>query len=227
MIMTIWTPKHGAGIRSQWAPPPNDATWDESNLLVYSTQIKQVRILHLENIYRYMYHWLTEEGWTSTSATSAADAKWFEDFYGEYRDQQGHKEIRWWWRLQKSHGGIGGVHPFFNFKWHIDVLTTNMKRTEIVYKGKKIKPYVGEFLMWFNAILEIDIKGWFQKDSKFMLGKVLEDFFLRMIYKDRMREQEIELRRSSERFIEDIKFYINLNRASDVRKPISEHKQWF
>ncbi len=221
--MTTWTPKHPAGIQSQWAPPPSDATWGESNLLVYSTQIKQVRVLHLENIYRYMYHWLSEEGWTSPKGD-----KWFEDFYGEYRDQQDHKEIRFWWRIQKSHAGIaGGDHPFFRFKWYIDVLTTNMKRVEIMYKGKKIKPYVGEFLLWFNAVLELDINNWFQKSSEFMLGKVLEDFFLRMIYKDRMREQEIELRRASERFIEDLKFYINLNRASDLRKPLSEHKQMF
>ncbi len=220
--MTIWTPKHKAGIRSQWAPPPKDATWEESNILVYSTQIKQVRIFHLENIYRYMYHWLTEEGWKSEHGD-----KMFEVFFGEYRDQHGHKEVRWWWRLKKSHGGIGGAHPFFRFKWYIDVLTTNMKRTEIMYKGRKIKPYVGEFLMWFNAILEIDINNWFTKKSTFKLGKVLEDFFLRMIYKDRMREQEIELRRASERFIEDIKYYIGLHRASDVRKPMDEDRQWF
>ena len=221
--MTTWTPKHPAGIQSQWAPPPQDATWGESNILVYTTQIKQVRIIHLENVYRYMHHWLSEEGWKSREGDT-----WFEDFYGEYRDQQDHKEIRWWWRVEKSHSGIaGGAHPFFKQHMYIDALTTNMKRVEIMYKGKKIKPYVGEFLMWINAVLEIDVNGWFQKSSQFTLGKVLEDFFLRMIYKDRMREQEVELRRIGERFVEDIKFFIDLNRASDVRKPLSEHKQWF
>ncbi|AJF61761.1 TPA: hypothetical protein HA239_01645 [Candidatus Woesearchaeota archaeon] len=223
--MTIWTPKHPGGVRTQWAPPPEDTSWTEGNLLVYSTQIKQVRIVHLENIYRFMHHWLTEEGWTSIH--SVGDRKWIEDFYGEYRDQQGHKEIRWWWRLRNNHGGIAGEHPFFRYRWDIDVLTTNMKRVEIMYKGKKIKPYVGEFLMWFNSILEIDINGWFNDNSKFALGKVLHEYFLRMIYKDRFREQEIELRRRAERFVEDLKFYLELNRVSEARKRMSEEKQWF
>jgi hypothetical protein len=222
--MTVWTPKHAAGIQSQWAPPAANAKWDESDVLVYSTQIKQVRVVHIENVYRYMWHWLTEEGWKSPNPDLP---KAIEDFYGEYRDQQDHKEIRWWWRTQKSHGGIAGAHQFFRFKWHIDVMTTNMKRIEIVYKGKKIKPYMGEMIIWFNAILQLDINNWFTGTSDFKLGKVLEDFFLRMIYKDRMREQEIELRRVSERFVEDLKHYIGLNRASDVRKPLSEEKQWF
>jgi hypothetical protein len=223
--MTIWTPKHPAGIQSQWAPPAEDAKWDESNLLVYSTQIKQSRVIHLENVYRYMWHWLTEEGWNSPHAGSP---KWIEDFYGEYRDQQDHKEIRWWWRTQKYNSGIaGGPHPFFRYKMYIDVLTTNMKRVEIMYKGKKIKPYAGEIIIWVNAIMEIDYNKWFRKNSGFKLGEILEEFFLRMIYKDRMREQEIELRRIGERFVEDIKFYIGLNRTTEVRTPMDEEKQWF
>lgn len=223
--MAIWTPKHSAGVRTQWAPPPEDTSWTEGNLLVYSTQIKQVSIIHVENIYRYMHHWLVEEGWGSIHGKG--DPKWIEDFYGEYRDQQGHKEIRWWWRLKNSHGGIAGEHPFFRCRWDIDVLTTNMKRVEIMYKGKKIKPYVGEMIIWFNSILEVDIHGWFNDNSKFALGKVLQEYFLRMLYKDRFREQEIELRRNSERFVEDLKFYLDLNRVSEVRKRMSEEKQWF
>ncbi len=220
--MTIWTPKHKAGIRTQWAPPAGDATWTESNLLVYSTQIKQVRMIHLQNVYRYMYHWLKDEQWKSSKGDD-----WFEDYYAEWRDQHDHKEIRWWWRLERSPGGIAGAHNFFRQKWYIDVLTTNMKRVEIMYKGKKIKPYVGEFLMWFNAVLELDINNWFGKGTTFKLGEFLEDFFLRMIYKERVRDQEVELRRESERFIEDVKFYIGLHRMDDTRKPIEDSKQWF
>lgn len=224
--MTIWTPKEPVGIKSQWAPYQK-GEWKESNLLVYSTQIKQERVIHLENIYRYMHHWLTEEGWKASNANDALDGSdvgWFEDFYGEYRDQQGHKEIRWWWRLRKSPGGIAGRHPYFRHSLYIDVLTTNMKRIEIMYKGKKIKPYMGEFILWFNAILELDINNFFTKHP---IVKVLEDFFPRMIYKHRIREQEVELRRIGERFIEDLKFYIGLHRVSDLRKPMEPERQWF
>ena len=50
--MTIWTPKVPSGIRTHWHPE-DEGEWKESNLLVYSTQIKQVRVIHIENVYRY------------------------------------------------------------------------------------------------------------------------------------------------------------------------------
>jgi hypothetical protein len=217
--MTIWTPKEPVGVKTQWHPE-TDGTWKESNILVYSTMIKQVRVIHVENVYRYMHHYLYEEGWKSLDG----DDNRYENFYGEFRDQQDHKEIRWWWRMQKSPGGIAAKHQYFNYKVFVDALTTNMKRVEIMYKGKKIKPYMGEFILWFNTVLEMDIHNWFKEHN---ILKILEDFFPRMIYKQRVREQEIELRRFSERFVEDIKFYISLNRMSETRQPISQEKQWF
>jgi hypothetical protein len=225
--MTIWTPKDSVGglqgIKTQWHSydASDSATWKESNILVYSTQIKQERLIHIENVYRYMHHYLYEEGW---KAMDGGGDNRFENFFGEYRDQEGHKEIRWWWRMQKSPGGIFGTHPYFRQGIFIDVLTTNMKRVEIMYKGKKIKPYIGEFILWFNSILELDYQSWFKNDK---ILNVLEDFFPRMIYKQRIREQEIELRRISERTVEDIKFFIGLNRGADTRKPMEPEKQWF
>ena len=126
--------------------------------------------------------------------------------------------------MQKSPGGIGGSHQYFRQRVYIDCMTTNMKRVEIMYKGKKIKPYMGEFIMWFNSVLELDIHNWFENH---WLLSILKDFFPRMIYKNRIREQEIELRRFSERFVEDIKHYIGLNRVAETRKPMESEKQWF
>jgi hypothetical protein len=231
--MTIWTPKEKLqGIKTQWHSYDADdkATWKESNILVYTTQIKQERLIHIENVYRYMHHYLYEEGWKAIDdkGETILDNR-FENFFGEYRDQDGHKEIRWWWRMQKSPGGIFGAHPYFRQRIFIDVLTTNMKRVEIMYKGKKIKPYIGEFILWFNSILELDYKGWFKKkeDGGDPVLNILEDFFPRMIYKQRIREQEIELRRISERTVEDVKFFIGLNRGAETRKPMEPEKQWF
>jgi hypothetical protein len=222
--MTIWTPKEPVGVKSHWAPD-TAGVWKESNILVYSTQLKQEKILHIENIYRYMHHYLYEEGWKAIeSVGSVDDDKRYENFYGEYRDAEGHKEIRWWWRMQKSPGGIFGDHQYFRHRVFIDVLTTNMKRVEMIYKGKRIKPYIGEFILWFNSVLEMDYHDWFKTDP---ILSILEDFFPRMIYKQRVREQEVELRRFSERFIEDLKFYIGLNRGAEVRKPMEAEKQWF
>ncbi len=224
--MVVWTPKHPAGVRTQWKGPPQDTTFEEGNMLVYSTEIKQERVINLENVYRYMHHWLREEGWSSVHHSGKPG--WVEEFYGESRNQEGEKEIRWWWRSQKYHTGIaGGPHKYFRFKIFVDVLCTNMKQIEMMYKGKKIKPYMGEFILWVNAVLELDINNWFVKGSSFGLGDVLSDFFLRMIYKERVREQEIELRGAASRFVDDIKYYLGLNRASELRQPLDQEKQWF
>jgi hypothetical protein len=223
--MVTWTPKHPTGISTHWKGPPQDATFEESNLLVYSTEIKQERIINLETVYRYMHHWMKEEGWSSVH--SGGNPSWYEEFYGVTKNQSGQKEIRWWWRAQKQHAGIADSHQYFRFKWFIDVLCTNMKQIEIMYKGKKIKPYMGEFNLWFNAVLELDINNWFVKGTSFALGEVLSDFFIRMIYKDKVRDQEIELSGTSERFISDLKYYLGLNRVDNVRQPLDQEKQWF
>jgi hypothetical protein len=175
-----------------------------------------------------LHHYLYEEGWKAYGDDgkpfdNVEDSKRYENFFGEYRDQEGHKEIRFWWRLGKSPGGIFGTHPYFDWKVYIDVLTTNMKRVEIMYKGKKIKPYMGEFILWFNSVLVMDKMKWFATHP---VLSVLEDFFPRMIYKQRVMEQEIELRRFSERFVEDLKFYIGLNRAAETRKPMEPEREW-
>lgn len=222
--MVVWTPKHPTGVQTHWKGPPQDATWSESNILAYSTEIRQERVINLETVYRYMHHWMREEGWVSVHSGGKPD--WYEEFYGETRNQAGEKEIRWWWRAQKQHAGIAGGHQYFQFKWFIDVLCSNMKQIEIMYKGKKIKPYMGEFIMWFNAVLELDINDWFTKGTSFALGDVLSDFFIRMIYKERVREQEVELRATSERFISDLKYYLGLNRADNIRQPLDQEKQW-
>jgi hypothetical protein len=225
--MTIWTPKEKAGIKAVWAPEMG-GTWKESNILVYTTQLKQERVIHIENVYRYMHHYLYEEGWKATNSIDTVDDnKRYEDFYSEARDQAGHKEIRWWWRMQKSPGGIFGWHSYFDYKVYIDVLTTNMKRIEIMYKGQKIKPYMGEFILWFNSVLVLDKNGWFSGPNAHPILGILEDFFPRMIYKQRVREQEVELRRFSERFVEDLKHYIGINRNVETRKWMDPEKQWW
>ena len=223
--MVVWTPKHPMGIQTQWKGPPSGTTFEEGNMLVYSTEIKQERVINLENVYRYMHHWLKEEGWKSVHGNG--QSTWVEDYYAESRNQHGEKEIRWWWRTEKQHAGIAGGNQYFRYKWYIDVMCLHMKQIEIMYKGKKIKPYMGEFIMWFNAILELDIHNWFVKGSSFGLGDVLSDFFIRMIYKEKVREQEDELRGASERFISDLKYYMGLQRASDMRKPLDQEGQWF
>ena len=95
--MVIWIPK---GEFPHWQEKFK-AGWKGSNILAYKTEIRQYRVVNFESLYRYMYHYVTEEGWKAPDGS-----KEIEPFYGELRSQDGYKEMRTWWRAGKSWGGL-------------------------------------------------------------------------------------------------------------------------
>ena len=217
--MVIWIPK---GHFPHWQEKFT-GTWKGSDILAYRTEIRQQRIVHFDNLYRYMYHYITEEGWKHP-----VSGKEIEPYYGETRNQAGGKEIRVWWRAKKSWaGGPGGGHAYFAYKFYVDIFATRMKRIELSYKGKKVRPYQGDVTIWFATVLEIDANKW--KDQSGFgaeLYGLLEEYWVRRIYKRNIKDQEVELRRFSARFVDDVKHFVNLTRGSEQRKPWFEEKQF-
>jgi hypothetical protein len=216
--MVVWIPK---GEFPHWIEKFQGG-WKNCNILAYRTELRQNRVIHFENLYRYMYHYITEEGWKAFD-----DSKEIEPFYGELRNQDGYKEMRIWWRAKKSWSGCVGGHAFFNFKLYLDIFATKMKRIELVYKGKKIRPYEGDVTIWFATVLEIDPQKWSErKDFGGQIYGLLEEYWIRRIYKRNIKDQEVELRRFSARFIDDVKHFINLSRGSETRNSWFQEKQF-
>lgn len=214
--MTLWIAK---GEFPHWDKKiTQNNTW-EGNILVMQTFIRQTRVIHFQNLYRYMYRYLTDEGWKHPDGT-----KNIERFYGESRNQEGEKQIRIWWRLKHGCGGIAGTHSYLGYKMYIDFLTEKMRRIEIVHKGKKIKPYIGDVHIWISAVLDIDINNWHTNDK---LMKILKEYWVRRIYKRNIRDHEIELRRFSVRFVDDVKYFINMHRPSELRTPLHHEEKEF
>jgi len=214
--VTIWIPK-GEFPAIQEDYRSYHADW-KGNILSYRTEIRQQGVIHLENLYRYMYHYLAEEGWVSRDDGS----KEWEVYYMEHRTQQEVRdEIKIWWRLVMGPGfgpgGIAGEHPFFGYYLDIDFLCYHVHRIEMMHQGRKIKPYIGDVTIYVTAILIIDINDWFSKGG---LLAILQEYFVRRIYKRNIREHEVELRRLATRYVDDWKHFMTLARYSDTERKV-------
>jgi hypothetical protein len=225
--MTIWIPK-GEFPAVQEDYRTMHGSW-EGNILAYRTEIRQQRVIHLENLYRYMYYYLNEEGWFATDGT-----KDWEVYYMEHRDQhEEREEIKIWWRLIQgpgfgpgwtAAGGITSSHPFFRYSLNIDFLCYHVKRIEMMHEGRKIKPYIGDVTIYIAAVLELDYHEWMKKGG---LLKILKEYFIRRIYKRNIREHELELRRLATRYSDDFKHFIGLARYTEDRKLIQPAKGFY
>lgn len=216
--MTVWVPK---GEFPHWEENLElQASWKNSNILSFKTHIRQENVIHFENLYRYMYHYITDEGWKCLEDGS----RHIEHFYGEKREQDGSRELRAWWRAKKDPGGIFPNHAFLRYVLYVDFLCYNLQRIEIIHQGKKIKPYIGDVNIFITAIVDIDYQNWKDKDKIFGLAY---EYFIRRWYKRNLRDHEIECKRFASRFSSDIKYFIEMTRESEMRLPEHLEKQWF
>jgi hypothetical protein len=225
--MTIWIPKgEFPSIQDDYRKFHGD--W-KGNILAYRTEIRQQRVIHLENLYRYMYHYLTEEGWIAADDPITSGSKEFEVYYMEHRKQdETRDEIKIWWRLKLGPGygpgGMVGFHPFFNYLLSIDFLCYHVKRIEMMHQGRKIKPFLGDVTLWITSVLELDSQGWFEGSG---IMDILQEYFIRRIYKRNIREHEVELRRLTNRYVDDFKHFIGLLRFKEERKLIHPAKGFY
>lgn len=97
------------------------------------TRVKYKDVFHLKMLYTDMHDWLVENGWAPSSET-----KFPEIFYHHRWTQASGEEVRWWWRLSKE------LNSYYKFEIDINVLTVNLKQTEVVIDGKKFKANTGE-----------------------------------------------------------------------------------
>ncbi|MBD3204037.1 hypothetical protein GF327_07085 [Candidatus Woesearchaeota archaeon] len=220
--MTVWIPK-GEFPSMQEDYSEMHGNW-QGNILAYRTEIRQKAVIHLENLYRYMYYYLTEEGWVAPDGS-----KDYETYYFDLRKQTGERaDVRIWWRMEMGPGfgpgGMAGIHPFLKYKLNIDFLCHNVKRIEMVHQGRKVKPFIGDVTVWIVSILELDYCGWFEKSG---IMDIIKEYFVRRIYKRNIREHEVELRRITTRYAEDFKHFIGMLRPSEERKMIHPQKGFY
>lgn len=128
---------------------------------LYSFELKNTKIFHMKNFYKFLYQYMIEEGYRTAGIEDQSDT-YPETFYDEWVLPNGYMERRIWWRFYynpETHARFGT-----QYRYYIDLNFRNLwlKDTETVIQGKKIKAQKGEIGIivkaYFKFISEDEIK---------------------------------------------------------------------
>lgn len=159
----------------------------------------------LDELYKLMREFLVEENWEGERGSVRNDTNFPEDYYLQKVNPQLGREIWWRWRLLKS--PFPGKTKFWRFLLDIDAHALWIKPVEIVIKDKKVKAEVGEIEIQFNAFLQYDANGTWQKSS--WLSPFL-DLWAKRIKRDERIQLTKALRDEVYKFQELVKNFFSL-----------------
>ena len=203
--------------RGQEGGPPSEHTL-ERLLLSMSTKPVEVipahdfiihneQVFHFKNTYTYIWEWLKEEGFEGLYDESNGER--IEFYYDEKRPQPGMREIRIWWRTAMVPDG----NPYYRYRLDFFYEILHMKKTEIIFEGRKATADDGEMILIIKSYLELDYKDLWKKHP---FLKLWDQFFRRRIYKENIEQYKQDLIRRSTRLQEDIKRILELQEYERV-----------
>jgi hypothetical protein len=148
---------------------------------MYDFQFRAVKVFHMKNFYRFLYWYLTEEGWRSAEDDEKFenDNK-FETFFEEWRAADGMLQRRIWWRLTYNPEFQSRYSSRYRYYMDLNMKNLFLKNVETVVGGRKVNAQQGE--------VEIKVKGYIRiydddvKKNPF-IGRVLFHFFRKRWYK--------------------------------------------
>ncbi len=146
---------------------------------LYEFEFRVVKVFHMKNFYKFVYWYLTEEGWRAAEDEGEEDER-VETFFEEWREPNGNMQRRIWWRLV--------YNPEFHsrgtsrYRYYMDLNFTNlfMRNTETVVGGRKMTAQEGELKVRVKVYIKI-----FDQDVKKhpLMGPILFHFFRKRWYK--------------------------------------------
>ncbi|MFH1400886.1 MAG: hypothetical protein ABIH41_05165 [Nanoarchaeota archaeon] len=181
---------------------------DDRDILAAKFEIEVEETLHLKNLYKMIYEWLLEEGYTDGWMDEGTH---FESLYFERILPQGSKEHHIWWRCIYYPHYPHGKHPYVRYFLKIDYQTLYTVDQEILKFGHKFKTNLT------NVILRIE--GWVQLDyksewKKHWLLSQFDDVFRKRIYFKRAEVFKYDLYNTAYRLNDTIKQYLKLKTPS-------------
>jgi hypothetical protein len=157
---------------------------------VFKQQIKQKGFFNYNEVYKFCFNWLKEEGYSIS-----------EDKYDEKVTSFG-KEIQIKWTAKKKISDY--FRNIIELKWHI----LGMVDAEVEIEGQKQKTNKGEVKIDFKATLERDYeKRWEDKP----VWKFLRGIYDKYIIKTTMEQYESNLVNGASSYFEQIKAFLNLS----------------
>ncbi len=171
-----------------------DKYGDKRNIEAYHFVIQVKQVFHLKNTYIYAWEWLKEEGFVGLDGEEDR----IETMYDERIEMDGSRTMRVWWRCNYNPDNSSYYRYRMNIFWEMNAI----KKTEIMYQGKKMNVNEGEVFIHCWAVLELDY------DRKWLshpILKRLDRLFMTRIYKKQREHYEEDLRRRAVRYQEDMK----------------------
>lgn len=157
---------------------------------IFSSKIKYGGIFSFKDFYKFCYEWLADE-----SALSVTEEKYDEKLSGDS------KNIEIEWACSKK------VTDYFKFKIKVKFRIGNLKQTEVIQNGTKIKTNDGS--------VEVGIKGSLQRDYEGKFEKSATQKFMRSVYEkwvipSRISEFEDKLASTCDTFLNQAKAWLDL-----------------
>lgn len=187
---------------------------DRRDILAAKFEIENEQTFHLKQLYKYMFEWLIEEGWSDMFVPGNEN---FEYLYFEKTLQNGNQEHAIWWRCQKN----SYKSRYVRYAMKIDFKTLDMGKTEVIQKGMKFKTYKGDLILNVESYVQLDYRNeW----PKHWLLKHFDRVFRERIYKKNIELYKKELYNDTYRFQTTIKHFLTLKNPIDL--PESYHPQY-
>lgn len=179
----------------------------------------------LEMLYKRMYEWLSEYGFTDIDGQKDK----IEHYFHENRGADGFvKEIWYWWRTEKTPDN----NPMFRYRIFIDVQLLALTTEEVVIEGQKFKQNYGEISIFFRPMLMFELKNKSGKpflksgktwDENFVTKNTM-NWFQKRAYNDQIEQRKSELYTQFNDLYAIIKQYLQLNNYQAPRKDMHPQK---
>ena len=191
---------------------------EKYNILVAKLEIENEETFHMKNLYKMIYNWLLEEGFTDLDNGDYPEIMYIERILGS-----GSKEHRIWWRCIQ----VPKKSQYYRYYLKIDYMTLNMKSIEVMHQGHKMKTDRGDCIIRIWAYLQLDYtyeddnsKGW--RSSPFMMR--WDKLFRNRIYKAQIESYKVDLYKTSYRLQNVIKQYLKLKTLYEIPRPFQPER---
>jgi hypothetical protein len=167
-------------------------------------EIEHEDVYHLKNMYKRVYEWLIDEGWTAAEG----DDTNFESLYWERTKQNESQEHHIWWRAFRKPAD----NAYYTYFLKIDFQTLNMRKTEIMHKGQKFGTNKGDLIIRVESYLQLDVgDNW----SKSFITRPFERWFRERFYRDKILSYKRDLYLTTYRLHSTIKQYLQFKMGVD------------
>jgi hypothetical protein len=178
---------------------------DKKDILAAKFEIEHEDVYHMKNLYKRVYEWLVDEGFTAAEGPSDT---LYETLYWERTRANDSQEHHIWWRAVDTPRN----NAYYRYFLKIDFQTINMKKIEIMHKGQKFGTNKGDVIIRVEGWLQLDYNDQWKKSG---ILSMFEQWFRERFYLADWRKYKDDLYLTTYRLHTTIKQYLQFKMTTD------------